>query len=223
MGSAVGRHRAVASVCVLEALPAAVTHGSCRLLQVVLVDIAGCSADSREQLQQRLRECTQQQLQALRSQGLTHLGVLSTSRQGGSPGLQQQQQQQQAGAAAGAAGAALQQDSAGILNGHAGSGSVATGSSMSSSSQEAGSAAAAATSSGAAGSSTGSLSGPVVMEYVLGSFDQPEQVGQQLFRGLRELDSLGAQAVVVEGVVEEREGLAVMNRIRKAASLVVRL
>jgi L-threonylcarbamoyladenylate synthase len=62
-----------------------------------------------------------------------------------------------------------------------------------------------------------------VLEFVLGSFDQPELVGQQLFRALRELDALGVQAVVVEGVSEQHEGLAVMNRIRKAASTIIQL
>jgi L-threonylcarbamoyladenylate synthase len=44
-----------------------------------------------------------------------------------------------------------------------------------------------------------------------------------LFDGLISLDKLSVDAIIVEGVVEEREGLAVMNRIRKAAGRVVQI
>jgi L-threonylcarbamoyladenylate synthase len=38
---------------------------------------------------------------------------------------------------------------------------------------------------------------------------------------LRLMDEKGVGAVVVEGVMEEEEGLAIMNRVRKAASRIV--
>jgi L-threonylcarbamoyladenylate synthase len=56
---------------------------------------------------------------------------------------------------------------------------------------------------------------------VLGDLAHPAEVGRQLFRALRLMDEQGVGAVVVEGVMEEDEGLAIMNRLRKAASRVV--
>lgn len=44
---------------------------------------------------------------------------------------------------------------------------------------------------------------------------------QNLFGDLRDMEALGCRAIVVEGLREEGEGLAVMNRLRKAAARVV--
>jgi len=63
--------------------------------------------------------------------------------------------------------------------------------------------------------------GGVVVQYALGSMDEPAVVARELFAGLRWADAEGADAIVVEGVGEQHEGLAVMNRLRKAASSVV--
>lgn len=41
-----------------------------------------------------------------------------------------------------------------------------------------------------------------------------------LFGDLRDMEALGCRAIVVEGLQEEGQGLAVMNRLRKAASRV---
>lgn len=60
-------------------------------------------------------------------------------------------------------------------------------------------------------------------EYVLGHVSRPEEVAVELFRALRTLDGLGVRAIVVEGVRDEGAGVAVMNRLRKAASRVVRV
>ncbi|KAJ3156676.1 hypothetical protein HDU86_003900 [Geranomyces michiganensis] len=49
----------------------------------------------------------------------------------------------------------------------------------------------------------------------------PSQVAKELFAALRELEARGVAVILVEGVGEEMEGLAVMNRIRKAASRVI--
>jgi L-threonylcarbamoyladenylate synthase len=48
----------------------------------------------------------------------------------------------------------------------------------------------------------------------------PESVAQGLFGAFRELDNF-VDFIVVEGISEAKEGLAVMNRARKAASQVI--
>ena len=58
-----------------------------------------------------------------------------------------------------------------------------------------------------------------VSEYFLGACDK--QVAQELFNGLRILEAMGVEYILVEGVAETGTGLAVMNRLRKAASSVV--
>ncbi|KAG0343063.1 hypothetical protein BG000_009382 [Podila horticola] len=71
------------------------------------------------------------------------------------------------------------------------------------------------------GISTNSIyptSDPSVIEFPLGQGSKPEDVARELFRGLRYLDSQKVDCIFVEGISEEDEGLAVMNRIRKAAS-----
>ncbi|RUS28381.1 DHBP synthase RibB-like alpha/beta domain-containing protein [Jimgerdemannia flammicorona] len=60
-----------------------------------------------------------------------------------------------------------------------------------------------------------------VVEKFLGSALHPEQVAHELFKCLREMDAQGMDVILVEGISEDREGLAVMNRLRKAASRIV--
>lgn len=48
------------------------------------------------------------------------------------------------------------------------------------------------------------------------------EISRTLFAALRELDDCGVRTIHVEGIIEEDEGMAVMNRLRKAASFVVR-
>ena len=50
----------------------------------------------------------------------------------------------------------------------------------------------------------------------------PVAIAHGLFHALRELDNQAAEIVIVEGISEENEGLAVMNRLRKAASEIIR-
>ncbi|MEW5316566.1 MAG: hypothetical protein WDW38_007933 [Sanguina aurantia] len=69
----------------------------------------------------------------------------------------------------------------------------------------------------------GPVSSWVVHEYVLGGVEEPGKVAQELFAGLRCLDQLRCEVIVVEGVCDVDEGLAVMNRLRKAASRCVEL
>jgi L-threonylcarbamoyladenylate synthase len=58
-----------------------------------------------------------------------------------------------------------------------------------------------------------------VYQYSLGNTS--EQVAQNLFAALREVDGCDVTVMVVEGCVAEGAGLAVMNRLRKAAASIV--
>ena len=51
----------------------------------------------------------------------------------------------------------------------------------------------------------------------LGSRDKPEQIGANLYKYLRKFDFLGAERVYSEVFSEEGEGMAIMNRLNKAA------
>ena len=60
----------------------------------------------------------------------------------------------------------------------------------------------------------------VRMEWIrraLGGLEEPSVTGRVLFDGLISLDQEGVDIILVEGIEETREGLAVMNRVRKAA------
>jgi L-threonylcarbamoyladenylate synthase len=48
-----------------------------------------------------------------------------------------------------------------------------------------------------------------------------DEVAQGLFKMLRDMDDAGVEVILIEGVSEEKEGLAVMNRLRKAASRLI--
>lgn len=56
--------------------------------------------------------------------------------------------------------------------------------------------------------------------YELGTRGDVAETARRLFDGLISLDDKGVEGIIVEGVEEEREGLAVMNRVRKAAEKV---
>ena len=53
--------------------------------------------------------------------------------------------------------------------------------------------------------------------YVLGSEKRPEDIAGNLYEGLRLCDELGMDIILAEGVPENGLGLAIMNRLRKAA------
>jgi L-threonylcarbamoyladenylate synthase len=55
----------------------------------------------------------------------------------------------------------------------------------------------------------------------MGRHGHPEEVARGMFKGLRDLDSRAVDLIFVEGISEDREGMAVMNRLRKAASKVL--
>ena len=54
--------------------------------------------------------------------------------------------------------------------------------------------------------------------FVLGSAFDPVTTAQRLFDGFLTLDKMGVDLIVIEEVEEDREGLAIMNRVRKAAT-----
>lgn len=54
--------------------------------------------------------------------------------------------------------------------------------------------------------------------FVLGSASDPLTTAQRLFDGFLTLDKMGVDLIVIEEVEEDREGLAIMNRVRKAAT-----
>ncbi|ORX50593.1 translation factor [Hesseltinella vesiculosa] len=45
-----------------------------------------------------------------------------------------------------------------------------------------------------------------------------EQVARHLFQGLRDMDAQGVDVIFVQGVSEDHQGMAIMNRLRKAAT-----
>eukprot|EP00775_Hariotina_reticulata_P004003 gene4003-4253_t len=51
----------------------------------------------------------------------------------------------------------------------------------------------------------------------------PEVVAQQLFAGLRAADAAGAALIIVQGLPPVDAGLAVMNRLHKAASKTINI
>jgi len=59
--------------------------------------------------------------------------------------------------------------------------------------------------------------------YPLGSEAHPEIIARGLFKAFRDLDDQKVDFIFIEGIEESAEGLAVMNRARKAATTVIRL
>lgn len=53
--------------------------------------------------------------------------------------------------------------------------------------------------------------------FVLGSQERPEEVASSLFEGLRLCDEQGMDVILAEGIDEGGIGLAIMNRLQKAA------
>ena len=172
--------------------------------QVVLVDVEGVDREgcSAEELRLRLQQARLQVLREVAELGVRRAGVLRSSALLGTPlGLQP------AGVevAAGAGGCVWQHWSAEQQQ-HQQPGPPQQQQQQRGDSGQA--------------TSTGGLQ---VVEYVLGSWEQPAVVAQQLFVGLRAVDEVGVEAILVEGVWEVHEGLAVMNRLRKAAGRTVKL
>ncbi|OBZ86639.1 Threonylcarbamoyl-AMP synthase [Choanephora cucurbitarum] len=55
----------------------------------------------------------------------------------------------------------------------------------------------------------------------MGRHGHPDEVARGMFRGLRDLDERTVDIIFVEGISEDREGMAVMNRLRKAAAKII--
>jgi L-threonylcarbamoyladenylate synthase len=61
------------------------------------------------------------------------------------------------------------------------------------------------------------------LTFSLGESAEPARAAQRLFEGLLSLEERGVERIFVQEVAEEREGLAFMNRIRKAAGTSLRI
>jgi L-threonylcarbamoyladenylate synthase len=58
---------------------------------------------------------------------------------------------------------------------------------------------------------------PAGITLSLGNEQNPDEIGANLFKILRDFDALGVTKIFGEGFPEDREWLAVMNRLKKAA------
>ncbi|KAH9981832.1 DHBP synthase RibB-like alpha/beta domain-containing protein [Russula compacta] len=61
------------------------------------------------------------------------------------------------------------------------------------------------------------------LTFSLGESAEPARAAQRLFEGLLSLEEQGVEQIFVQEVAEEREGLAFMNRIKKAAGTSLRI
>ncbi|KAI7861800.1 DHBP synthase RibB-like alpha/beta domain-containing protein [Spinellus fusiger] len=61
------------------------------------------------------------------------------------------------------------------------------------------------------------------IEFPMGRSEHPDEVARGMFKGLRALDEHLLELIFVQGILESREGMAVMNRLRKAASTIVEI
>jgi L-threonylcarbamoyladenylate synthase len=66
---------------------------------------------------------------------------------------------------------------------------------------------------------TSEPSNPFPLQISLGL--DAKEVARSLFTSLREMENLGVEVILIQGISEDNEGLAVMNRLRKAASKIV--
>ncbi|KAF8897481.1 DHBP synthase RibB-like alpha/beta domain-containing protein [Infundibulicybe gibba] len=63
-----------------------------------------------------------------------------------------------------------------------------------------------------------SADGVTWQHYHLGSSNEPSVTAHRLFNGFLTLEQKGVDVILIEEIAEEKEGLAVMNRVHKAAS-----
>jgi L-threonylcarbamoyladenylate synthase len=65
---------------------------------------------------------------------------------------------------------------------------------------------------------------PAEISYSLGKKDNPEQAAKNLFFGLRYLDERNIDIIIVDGSFRsDGIGMAVFNRIRKAAEMIIKV
>jgi len=57
----------------------------------------------------------------------------------------------------------------------------------------------------------------------VGKRENPAEIGAELFKALRDFDDLGVEIILVEGIEAIGIGEAVMNRLRKASSKIIRI
>ena len=67
------------------------------------------------------------------------------------------------------------------------------------------------------------LDGARWLTFSLGESAEPARAAQRLFEGLLGLEEQGVERIFVQEVAEEREGLAFMNRVKKAAGTSLRI
>jgi len=60
------------------------------------------------------------------------------------------------------------------------------------------------------------------IEYFMGDREKPAEIAKELFKALRFVDRLKVSTIFVEGIEDVDEGLAIMNRIRKASSKIIK-
>jgi len=60
------------------------------------------------------------------------------------------------------------------------------------------------------------------IEYFMGDRENPADIARELFKALRFVDKLNVSTIFVEGIEDVDEGLAIMNRIRKASSKIIK-
>jgi len=60
------------------------------------------------------------------------------------------------------------------------------------------------------------------IEYFMGDRENPADIARELFKALRFVDKLNVSTIFVEGIEDDNEGLAIMNRIRKASSKIIK-
>ncbi|KAG2174310.1 hypothetical protein INT43_004333 [Umbelopsis isabellina] len=62
-----------------------------------------------------------------------------------------------------------------------------------------------------------------IVQKQMGRATHPEEVAKAMFVAIRDLDTQGVDYIFIEGISEDREGMAVMNRLRKAATTIIQL
>jgi len=60
------------------------------------------------------------------------------------------------------------------------------------------------------------------IEYFMGDRECPADIARELFKALRFVDKLNVSTIFIEGIEDVDEGLAIMNRVRKASSKIIK-
>jgi L-threonylcarbamoyladenylate synthase len=57
----------------------------------------------------------------------------------------------------------------------------------------------------------------------IGKLEHPAEIAHNLFKTLRDMDERNIDIILIEGILEDYEGLAIMNRVRKAATKIYKI